>query len=178
MDSMGNWWNGSYVTSTGNLKMDLLFNFHLECGARANKMRVYEMTNDATAREMVGFLLVRGGVHIVAYAKALQELTGVDVGKLLPIPDLDNSKFPETRKHEEKGLHRILYRFSPNDYKRAAEIWKGEHPEKGGALQFLDPPAGAPVPNLEAEPQLTAPTADADETGMLGEVARKMGIKK
>jgi Mn-containing catalase len=28
---------------------------------------------------MVGYLLVRGGVHIVAYAKALEKLTGADV---------------------------------------------------------------------------------------------------
>ena len=72
-DSMGNPWNGSYVTSTGNLKLDLLHNFFLECGARANKMRVYEMVSDPTARAMVGYLLVRGGVHIVAYAKALEK---------------------------------------------------------------------------------------------------------
>jgi Mn-containing catalase len=40
---MGNPWNGSYVTATGNLKMDLLHNFFLECGARVGKSRVYEM---------------------------------------------------------------------------------------------------------------------------------------
>ena len=51
--------------------------------------------DDPTARECVGFLLVRGGVHIVAYAKALEKLTGVDVGKLLPIPDISNKRFPE-----------------------------------------------------------------------------------
>ena len=28
-DSMGNWWNGSYVTNTGNLKLDLVHNFFL-----------------------------------------------------------------------------------------------------------------------------------------------------
>jgi Manganese containing catalase len=43
---MGNPWNGSYVTATGNLKMDLLHNFFLECGARAGKSRVYEMAPD------------------------------------------------------------------------------------------------------------------------------------
>ena len=37
----------------------------------------------------------------------------VDVGKLLPIPDISNKRFPEARQHEEKGLHRILYRFLP-----------------------------------------------------------------
>ena len=33
---------------------------------------------------MVGFLLVRGGVHIVVYARALEKLTGADIGKLCP----------------------------------------------------------------------------------------------
>jgi hypothetical protein len=54
------------------------------------------------ARACVGFLLVRGGVHIVAYAKALERLTGVDVGKLLPIPDISNKRFPEAAAHEAK----------------------------------------------------------------------------
>ena len=78
------------VTATGNLKMDLLHNFFLECGARAGKMRVYEMTADPTARAMIGYLLVRGGVQFVAYAKALEKLTGADVGRLLPILDVSN----------------------------------------------------------------------------------------
>jgi Mn-containing catalase len=112
-DSMGNAWNGSYVTATGNLKMDLLHNFFLECGARAGKMRVYEMTADPTARAMIGYLLVRGGVHIVAYAKALEKLTGADVGRLLPIPDVSNKKFPEAMKHEANGLHTIMWKFIP-----------------------------------------------------------------
>ena len=127
--------------------MDLLHNFQLECGARANKMRVYEMVDDPTAREMVGFLLVRGGVHIVAYAKALEKLTGVDVGKLLPIPDLSNKAFPEARKHEERGLHRILYRFTIDDYRRVGEIWNGAHPEDGSQLEVVDgPPEGGRSP--------------------------------
>ena len=41
VDSMGNFWSGQNVVNTGNLKMDLLHNFFLECGARAGKMRVY-----------------------------------------------------------------------------------------------------------------------------------------
>uniref|UniRef100_UPI0028ECCE77 manganese catalase family protein n=1 Tax=Paenibacillus xylanexedens TaxID=528191 RepID=UPI0028ECCE77 len=61
-DSMGRPWNGSYVVSSGNLIFDLLHNFFLECGARTHKMRVYEMTDTKTAREMTGYLLVRGGV--------------------------------------------------------------------------------------------------------------------
>ncbi len=37
MDSMGQPWTGAHVTATGNLKMDLLHNFFLECGARAGR---------------------------------------------------------------------------------------------------------------------------------------------
>ena len=155
VDSMGVPWNGSYVTSTGNLKMDLLHNFFLECGARANKIRVYEMVDDPTSRAMLGYLLVRGGVHIVAYAKALEKLTGVDVGKLLPIPDISNKRFPEAKQHEDRGLHQILYRFSPNDYTRMGEIWNGAHPEDGSPLRVEDgPPEGFDPPDLPAAPLL------------------------
>ena len=55
--------------SSGNLILDLLHNFFLE-NARTNKLRVYEMTKDPCAREMLGYLFVRGGVHALAYAKA------------------------------------------------------------------------------------------------------------
>jgi len=175
IDSMGVPWNGSYVFSSGNLKLDLLHNFFLECGARANKIRVYEMVDDAVAREMVGYLLVRGGVHIVAYAKALEALSGVDVGKLLPIPDISNKQFPEARKHEEKGLHQILYRFSPNDFREISRIWTGTHPEDGSALRVLDgPPEGGPVPEHPAEPQLTAPIGPGLDQGMLQEMATRL----
>lgn len=158
-DSQGNFWTGQNVFCSGNLKLDLLHNFFLECGARASKIRAYEMTADPTARAMVGFLLVRGGVHIVAYAKAIEKLSGVPVGKLLPIPDISNKRFPEAARHEARGLHRILYRFSVDDYKRVGEIWQGEHPEDGKELRVEEgPPDGTAPPELESEPQLTAPT--------------------
>jgi len=175
VDSMGNFWTGQYVFSSGNLKLDLLHNFFLECGARANKTRVYQMVDDTVARAMVGYLLVRGGVHIVAYAKALEELTGVNVGKLLPIPDISNKRFPDAKKHEDRGLHRILYRFSPDDYREISKIWKGSHPEDGQPLEVQDgPPEGAAPPDLPAEPQLTAPLGpDIDKT-MFAEVAKKL----
>ncbi|WP_432421690.1 manganese catalase family protein [Paenibacillus polymyxa] len=75
------------------------------------------MTDNPVVREIVGYLLVRGGVHVMAYTKALEKLTGVEMTKMLPIPNLENEAFSETRKFEEKGLHRTIYRFSPNNYK-------------------------------------------------------------
>jgi Mn-containing catalase len=172
VDSMGAPWNGSYVFSSGNLKLDLLHNFFLECGARANKIRVYEMVDDPAAREMVGYLLVRGGVHIVAYARALEKLTGADLGKLLPIPDISNKQFPEARRYEEQGLHRKMFRWSPDDYREVSKVWNGPHPEDGSELVVEDTiPEGAPPPDLEAEPQLTAPGIDPE---MLKEIAKRL----
>jgi Mn-containing catalase len=175
VDSMGNPWNGSYVFSSGNLKLDLLHNFFLECGARANKIRVYEMVEDRTSRAMLGYLLVRGGVHIVAYAKALEKLTGVDVGKLLPVPEISNKRFPEARKHEDKGLHQILYRFSPNDYREITQIWNGPHPEDGSELIVQDgPPEGFDPPELPEEPQLTSPLGPDIDHEMFKDIAKKL----
>jgi Mn-containing catalase len=177
VDSMGNFWNGQNVFSSGNLKLDLLHNFFLECGARANKMRVYEMTTDPTAREMVGYLLVRGGVHIVAYARALEHLTGVNVTKLVPVPDLSNKAFPETKKYEASGVHRILYTFSQSDYRKAGIIFNGPHPEDGKPLEVVfGAPEGAPAPDLEEEPQLNAPGADDYDTEMFKDIAKKVGV--
>jgi Mn-containing catalase len=175
IDSQGKPWDGSYVFNSGNLKLDLLHNFFLECGARANKIRVYEMVDDPLARELVGYLLVRGGVHIVAYAKALEKLTGVNVGGLLPIPDISNKKFPESKKHEDAGLHRILYRFSPNDYKEIVQIWNGPHPEDGSELTVQDgPPEGFDPPNLDEEPQLTSPVGPDMDPDMIAHFAKKL----
>lgn len=172
VDSMGNPWNGTYVFSSGNLKLDLLHNFFLECGARANKIRAYEMTNDPTARAAIGYLLVRGGVHIVAYARALEHLTGADLKPLFPIPDISNKKFPEAAILEEQGLHRIMYRFSPSDFQEIGKVWNGPHPEDGSELVVADGiPEGFTPPDLEEEPQLTAPGVDAD---MLKDMMRFM----
>ena len=175
VDSMGNPWTGANVFSSGNLKLDLIHNFFLECGARANKIRVYEMVDDPTAREMVGFLLVRGGVHIVAYARALELLTGADLKKLFPVPDISNKKFPEARKWEEKGLHRIMFQWSPNDYKRVGEVWRGPHPEDGSELLVDNTiPEGFAPPDLDEEPQLTAPGVDME---LVQEIADSLSLR-
>ncbi|WP_369683827.1 manganese catalase family protein [Salipaludibacillus sp. LMS25] len=170
-DSMGRPWSGDYVFNSGNLVLDLLHNFFLECGARTHKMRVYEMTNNPVAREMTGYLLVRGGVHILAYAKALEVITGVDVKKMLPIPNLDNSQFETTRKFEAMGSQRKLYTFSDDDYKEIRKIWKGEHPD-GGPLEVIQgTPEGGPIPDLEEVPEEFAPGITEE---MFQEIAKRL----
>jgi Mn-containing catalase len=162
-NSLGQPWQGDYVFNSGNLKLDLLHNFFLECGARTHKMRVYEMTTHPVARRMIGYLLVRGGTHVVAYARALEKLTGVEVTKMLPIPDLDNKPFTETRQFIDQGLDRFLYRFSPNDYKQIEEIWNGPNPQGEGNLEVLEgTPEGAPIPVYPAAQAEFAPSYDPD----------------
>ena len=117
---------------------------------------------------------MRGGVHIVAYAKALEKLTGADVGRLLPIPNVSNKKYPEAKKHEDEGLHTIMWRFSPTDYTELGQIWNGAHPEDGKELVVRDEmPPGFSYPDLEEEPQLASP-GDIDPD-MLAHFAKKLG---
>ena len=66
-NSQGRPWNGDYVFSSGDLIEDLTHNFFLETGARNGKLKVYEMVEHPAARALTGFLLVRGGVHQVAW---------------------------------------------------------------------------------------------------------------
>lgn len=171
-NSMGRPWNGDYVFNSGNLVLDLLHNFFLECGARTHKMRVYEMTDHPVAREMIGYLLVRGGVHITAYGKALEVITGVDINKMLPVPDLSNKAFETTRKFEEQGVHRRLYTWSDHDYRDIGLIWKGTHPEDGSPLEVVEgTPKGAPVPELEDLPEEFAPGISRED---FHEIARRL----
>jgi Mn-containing catalase len=125
-NSQGAPWSGDYVFNSGNLVMDLLHNFFLETGARSHKARVYEMTSNETARTLIGYLLVRGGVHQAAYGLALEKLTGVKMTKMLPVPNIDNAKFPHTQPWEAKGEHTKLYTFSPSDFQHLGGIWNGK----------------------------------------------------
>lgn len=140
VDAGGLPWTGQYVFSSGNLILDLLHNFFLENTARTNKLRVYQMTKDPAAREMLGYLFVRGGVHAVAYGKALEKLTGVRMNDMLPIPKIGNAVFPEAKKYMDIAIHTKLYRQSPEDYRQMDAIWNGEHPDGGQCVVVDGPP--------------------------------------
>lgn len=148
VDSGGFPWNGLYVFSSGNLILDLLHNFFLENSARTNKLRVYQMTKDPAAREMLGYLFVRGGVHAAAYGKALEKLTGVKMNDMLPIPRIGNEVFPEAKKYMAIDSHTKLYRNSPDDYRQMDQIWNGEHPD-GGQCVVVDGPPEHPGPHVD-----------------------------
>ena len=171
-DSNGKPWNGDYVTSTGDLVEDLTHNFFLETGARNGKLKVYEMVDHPAARALTGYLLVRGGVHQVAYARALENLTGADLTKMFPAPRIPTEKIPECQPHIKKGEHKKLYRFSPSDYLELAAVFNGPHPETGEDLEVVDQaPEGFPPLDLPAQEGVFAPDYAPEE---IAEIARKL----
>ena len=171
-DSHGKPWDGSYVHSSGDLIEDLTHNYFLETGARSGKLRVYEMVEHPAARALTGYLLVRGGVHQVAYARALENLTGANMSKLFPTPRIPTSKIPECQPHIEKGEHLKLYRFSPNDYREIVAVFNGRHPETGEDLMVVDEaPEGFPPNDLPAQTDVFAPDYAPEE---ITEIAQKL----
>jgi Mn-containing catalase len=171
-DSNGKPWNGDYVFSSGDLLEDLTHNFFLETGARNNKLKVYEMVDHPVARALTGYLLVRGGVHQVAYARAIENLTGADMTKLFPSPRIPTDKIPECQPHIAAGLHQKLYRFSPSDYLEMSAVFNGLHPETGDPLEVVDdlPETFAPY-DLPAQEGVFAPDYAPEE---IAEIARKL----
>src|SRR6185503_14508416 len=171
-DSNGRAWTGDYVFSSGDLVEDLTHNFFLETGARNNKLKVYEMVEHPAARALTGYLLVRGGVHQVAYARALEKLTGADLMKLFPSPRIPTDLIPECQPHLKRGEHLKLYRFSPSDYQEIAAVFNGPHPETGEDLTVIDDaPQGFPPVDLPPEPDVFAPDYAPEE---IAEIARKL----
>jgi Mn-containing catalase len=171
-DSNGRPWNGDYVFSSGDLVEDLTHNFFLETGARNNKLKVYEMVDHPVARALTGYLLVRGGVHQIAYARAIENLTGADLTKMFPTPRIPTEKIPECKPHIERGDHLRLYRFSPDDYQELAAVFNGPNPETGEDLVVFDEaPEGVLPRDLPPEPAVFAPDYAPEE---ISEIATKL----
>jgi Mn-containing catalase len=174
-DSNGNPWTGANVFSSGDLVEDLTHNFFLETGARNNKLKVYQMVDHPAARALTGYLLVRGGVHQVAYARALEHLTGADMMKLFPSPRIPTDKIPECKPYIKTGEHLKLYRWSPEDYKEVAAVFNGPHPETGEPLEVVDDaPEGFAPNDLPNQPASFAHDYAPEE---IAEIAAKLRKK-
>ena len=175
-NSNGLSWNNDFITTTGNVVTDLFHNFHLECGARLHKLRVYETLTDPTGREVCGYLLVRGSVHAHSYALALEKITGVDIKKMLPTPNINLDRIPECQKYLDEGSHRRLYTWSPDDYKEIAGIWSNDEValpgDPPGALEVVDGiPEGGKIAQLAGVPCAFTPDYAPEE---MFEIASKL----
>ncbi|AZZ50536.1 Mn-containing catalase [Rathayibacter rathayi] len=149
VDAAGNPWSGSYVYNSGNLVLDLLYNLMLESTGRLQKCRIYEMTNNTTARSTIAYLIVRDQAHENGYAKALETL-GVDWRKTLPIPKTNAEKFPEVAKLVDLGLQSKQYTFDLDGASEAGKIYRGASPSNDGTNLESKEQAPEGVPSVIA----------------------------
>jgi len=177
VDSAGNPWSGSYVYNSGNLVLDLLYNLMLEATGRLQKCRIYEMTNNKTARATISYLIARDAAHEAAFAKAL-EMLGVNWGQTLPIPKFDATKYPEVKKLMDEGAHNTQHHWRLDGSQMAA-IFNGPSPlsDVEATLETTDePPEGAPMPASPERPEEFAPGL-TPELMELVEEAAAMAVK-
>ena len=133
-------WNMDMVTTTGNLIIDLLHNFHLECGARIHKLRVYETMLEPTGREVCAYLLVRGSLHAHAYALALKKLTGVQMEKMLRRRTSISVKSRNVKNTWTRVGIAACIASAPDDYAESAGVWSKDEVALPG-----DPPGNLEV---------------------------------
>jgi Mn-containing catalase len=176
-DSMGKPWSGDYVFSSGDLIEDLTHNFFLETGARNNKLKVYEMVDHPAARALTGYLLVRGGVHQVAYARALENLTGAQLMKLFPSPRIPTAKIPECKPHRGRRAPSSCTgsrRTTTGDRRRLQRQASGA----GEDLMVIDEaPEGFPPMDLPSQTDVFAPGYEPDEIGDRESCATRRGSR-
>ena len=162
VDAAGNPWCGSYVYNCGNLVLDLLYNLMLESTGRLQKCRIYEMTDNKTARSTIAYLIVRDQAHENAFAKALESL-GVNWGGVLPIPKTNAEKFPEVKKLLDLGLQSIQYTFSADEQSQAAKLYRGASPSNDGTeLSTAIMPDGVPITIAPERREEFSPGLDAE----------------
>lgn len=171
VDAAGNPWSGSYVYNSGNLILDLLYNVMLEATGRLQKCRIYEMTSNKTARATVAYLIARDEAHQKVFAKALETL-GVNWGKVLPIPAVDTSKYPEVRKLMEQGVH-IYQHHWRLDRSEMGRIYQGASPTHDGTTVTTSdkPPQGFTIPESASRPEEFSPGLPPELMDMLRQAA-------
>ncbi len=172
VDAAGNPWSGSYVYNSGNLPLDLLYNLMLESTGRLQKCRIYEMTDNPTARSTIAYLIVRDQAHENAYAKALETL-GVDWKTLLPIPKTNAERFPEVKELVDRGLQSKQYSFDLDGASEAGKIFRGASPSKDGTDLSATEQAPVGAPSFIAPERLEefAPGLDADLLALIQQTA-------
>jgi Mn-containing catalase len=92
--------------------------------------------------------------------------------KLFPTPRIATDKIPECKPHIERGDHKRLYRFSPDDYRELTAVFNGSHPETGDELEVVDgPPEGAAPNDLPPQPRAFVPDYHPEE---IAEIATRL----
>ena len=121
-------------------------------------------------------ILVRGSLHAHAYALELKKITGVEIEKMLPTPNIDLDRVPECQKYLDESKHRRLYTFSPEDYAEAAGVWSNDEValpgDPPGPLEVVEGfPEGGKMPDMPGTYSAFSPDYAPEE---MFEVAKKL----
>ncbi len=139
-DSMGNPWQGSYITASGNLLADFTANANAEMQGRLQVARLHHMTDDHGVRDLLSFLPARDTMHQnqwIAAARELQE----DKLEMMPVP----SNFP--LKKEERSVSYQYLNFSDGPPASEGSWASGPTPDGYGEFSYHDgPTTSAPMP--------------------------------
>jgi Mn-containing catalase len=138
------------------------------------------MVDHPAAKALTGYLLVRGDVHQNRVRARDQKPAGAQLMKMFPTPRIATDKIPECRPHIERGDHKRIYRFSPDDYQEIAAVFNSKHPETGDELEVVDGPPDGALPNdLPPQPKAFVPDFHPEE---IAEIAARLrtdaGLRK
>jgi Mn-containing catalase len=140
VDSMGNPWQGSFVTASGNLLADFTANANAEMQGRLQVARLYHMTDDPGVRDLLSFLLARDTMHQNQWLAAAEELKESGAEKL-PVP----SNFPQSKEYTEVSYQ--YQNFSDGAHAAEGRWAKGPTPDGNGEFTYHDgPTTTAPMP--------------------------------
>ena len=160
IDSMGNPWNGAFVTASGNLMADFRWNLMAETQGNLQVSRLYGMTEDTGVRNMLAFALSRDIMHQNQWAAAIEELEADGLHKFhIPSPyPLDRTLLSQ--------IH-TFWNLSEGTESRDGRWATGPTPDGMGAFEYLENPAPLsndagklinPDPRLGATPKMPMPT--------------------
>jgi len=140
VDSMGNPWQGSYITASGNLLADFTANANAEMQGRLQAVRLYHMTDDAGVRDLLGFLIARDTMHQNMWLAAAAELREEGVEDF-PVPN----KFPQSK--EDQAVNYEYINFSDGAQAGEGRWASGPAPDGKGEFSYrAEPEQGVPMP--------------------------------
>jgi len=140
VDSMGNPWQGGFITASGNLLADFQANANGEMQGRLQAARLYHMTDDKGVRDLLSFLIARDTMHQNMWLAAAAELQE-EGAENLPVP----SNFPQSKEHGAVSYQYLNFSDGP----RAADgRWASEPtPDGKGEFSYHEgPTTSAPMP--------------------------------
>jgi Mn-containing catalase len=161
-DSMGNPWNGLFITSSGNLLADFHLNATAEMQGRLQACRIYEMADDPGVRELLSFLIARDHMHQMQWLRAIEEVEAEGLDKV-PVPSafpLDREQVPFAYQyiHVSDGDAAAQGRWAGGRAVDGSdnEITIVDHPSPGTDSVVLPPPTD---PRIYGTPPVPPPAA-------------------